>query len=200
MIFLTHFRQCSDSRQAYGPIPDLSGAEQFAAELVTLPCSFLIERDAHVRYRPCNDTTSLTMVTSSLADLICEARRLSVNLKNAFLFMIWANSFVSLLHIFALIALLPPILTGYHILWLTSVPIPLLTMSLLNSPAEPGVWTHHPFECWLISWLRPHERTNWASIRSAKPHRTVCHVLSSPVTPNLCAISITLRLVLYLRP
>lgn len=75
---------------------------------------------------------------ASFVTLICEARRLSANLKSAFLFMLWANSFVALTQLLSQISVLPPILTGYQVVWLVAIPIPILTIGLLTSPPHPG--------------------------------------------------------------
>ncbi|KAG1650697.1 Transmembrane protein 94 [Nymphon striatum] len=71
-----------------------------------------------------------------LYELIKEARHYLSTLKNSFRVMLYCCMTVTLLQLFAIFLLLPPILTGCQILWLTCVVIPVVSISTMASPSD----------------------------------------------------------------
>lgn len=87
-------------------------------------------------------TCSLTCQRTNvfpIAALLCEARRLTIGCQNCFLFLLSCQLSLSLLMLFASLALLPPPLTGIQLLWLICVIVPLLSLSLIGTPANSGL-------------------------------------------------------------
>eukprot|EP00794_Sanderia_malayensis_P008949 gene8949-9903_t len=68
--------------------------------------------------------------------VICEARRLMFNMKSCFLFLMSCYLSLSFLMLVSFCLLLPFPLTGLQLLWLTIVIIPILSLSLIATPAD----------------------------------------------------------------
>ncbi|CAG8502932.1 3042_t:CDS:10 [Ambispora gerdemannii] len=99
------------------------------ASLTTLPCGLFMRYD-----------TSLY----ALADLIREARRLTNCLIMSSAFMIGGYLSITTLLLLSYIFLLPPIFTGYQILWVLWVILPLLAFSFFFNPHEADTMTTMP--------------------------------------------------------
>jgi len=88
--------------------------------LNSVPCSLLCRQDQQIDF----------------VSIICEARLLMLNTKNCFLFMLscYLSLCTSMLISFCL--LLPFPFTGINLLWLKLVIVPILSLSLLGTPAN----------------------------------------------------------------
>ncbi|CAJ0630376.1 563_t:CDS:10 [Entrophospora sp. SA101] len=96
------------------------------ASFTTLPCGLFMHYD-----------TSLYALT----DLIREARRLINGLRLGVAFMIGSLLSISLLLLLSYCFFLPPVFTGYQILWIMWAIIPTLTFSFLFNPHESDTMT-----------------------------------------------------------
>ncbi|KAI7862736.1 hypothetical protein BDF14DRAFT_1851990 [Spinellus fusiger] len=94
------------------------------ASLVSLPCGLFMQYD-----------TSLYAVTQ----LIRDARRLLSCVRMGFAFYVGACMSLSIIQLLSFCMLLPPILTGYQIIWIMWITLPILTMSMLFSPKEDNI-------------------------------------------------------------
>ena len=74
-------------------------AESLSAELTSLPCSIRMSRHSNVR----------------LATLVAEARRLSFNVSQCVLFVLFCHGLLTMLLLGGQVALLPPVLTGLEV-------------------------------------------------------------------------------------
>ncbi|CAG8462820.1 12166_t:CDS:10 [Ambispora leptoticha] len=99
------------------------------ASLTTLPCGLFMRYD-----------TSLY----ALADLIREARRLTNCLRMGAAFMIGSYLSITTLLFLSCVLFLPPIFTGYQILWVLWVISPLLAFSFFFNPHEADTMTTMP--------------------------------------------------------
>ncbi|XP_078346969.1 transmembrane protein 94-like isoform X3 [Oculina patagonica] len=98
---------------------------ELSAFLNALPCSLAFHRDASFEFK----------------DLIKEARRLCFGLRNCFSFMLSCQLVLSAVMLLSSCFLLPPPLTGLHLLWLSCLIVPLLSLSLIGSPADQNLMT-----------------------------------------------------------
>ena len=73
--------------------------------------------------------------------LTFQARRLCSGLRNCFSFMLSCQLVLSAVVLLSSCLLLPPPLTGLHLLWLSCLTVPLLSLSLIGSPADPDLMT-----------------------------------------------------------
>ncbi|CAG8547848.1 12207_t:CDS:10, partial [Dentiscutata heterogama] len=89
------------------------------AALTTLPCGLFMYYD-----------TSLYALT----DIIRESRRLINGLRMGVSFLCGTYLSISLLFLFSYCLILPPIFTGYQILWVACIISPMLALSFLFSP------------------------------------------------------------------
>lgn len=96
---------------------------ELSRRLNSLPCALSFHRDE----------------LSSLLHLVLEARHVGFCLRNVL--QLWAASIASLstVQLGAAFLFLPPIFTAGQILWLTCIIIPLLSISLIGAPTDPGV-------------------------------------------------------------
>ena len=105
---------------------DYSDSREFAVSsaITSMPCAL-----------PLSSTTDVMQFVA----LICEGRRLSTNVNQALVFAL--SSFVALFLLLLLTFIVdtPPLFTGYQLLWLIVVIIPLLSFSLFYSPRSPDV-------------------------------------------------------------
>ncbi|KAF9974039.1 hypothetical protein BGZ73_002685 [Actinomortierella ambigua] len=80
----------------------------------------------------------------ALTQIVREARRLLNSQRQGSAFMMASFLSVSLLLVVGYCFLLPPAMTGYHILWLVWVIVPLLALSFFFTPHEPDTMTTMP--------------------------------------------------------
>lgn len=76
-----------------------------------------------------------------LSTLFSQARRICFGLKNCFSFMLSCQLVLSAMMLLSSCVLLPPPLTGLHLLWLSCLIVPLLSLSLIGSPSDPNLMT-----------------------------------------------------------
>ncbi|XP_077979837.1 transmembrane protein 94-like [Glandiceps talaboti] len=118
-----YLRHSSSSTKAQGLLPlDLSHL------LATLPCSLTFHRDDKI----------------SIIDIVKEARSLTQALINCFIFLMNCQIALSCIQLVACFLLLPPPLTGSHILWLSGVVVPLLSISFFGTPMNKKIMKMAP--------------------------------------------------------
>lgn len=96
---------------------------EMSRRLNSLPCALSFHRDE----------------LSSLLHLVLESRHVGFCLRNVL--QLWAASIASLsaVQLGAALFFLPPIFTTGQVIWLTCIIIPLLSVSLMGAPTDPGV-------------------------------------------------------------
>ncbi|CAO3692490.1 unnamed protein product [Rhizopus stolonifer] len=94
------------------------------ASLCSLPCGLFMQYE-----------TSLYAVTQ----LIRDARRLLSCVRMGFAFYAAGCMSITLMLLLSFCLLLPPIMTGYQIIWLMWVILPILSISMLFTPYEDGI-------------------------------------------------------------
>ncbi|KAG0245602.1 hypothetical protein BGX31_006961 [Mortierella sp. GBA43] len=99
---------------------------------------------AKINSLPCGLTMHSETSLYALTQVIREARRLLNSQRQGVVFMIASFMSISLLLLVSYCFLLPPALTGYHILWLMWIIVPLLILSFFFSPHEPNTMTMMP--------------------------------------------------------
>ncbi|KAG0271926.1 hypothetical protein BGZ95_000209 [Linnemannia exigua] len=109
--------------------PESRSAFSLGAKINSLPCGLTMHSE-----------TSLYALTQ----VVREARRLLNSQRQGVVFMIASLMSVSLLLLISYCFLLPPAMTGYQILWLMWVIVPLLILSYFFSPHEPDTMTMMP--------------------------------------------------------
>ncbi|KAF8982648.1 hypothetical protein BGZ46_000897 [Entomortierella lignicola] len=112
-----------------GSSPESRSAFSLGAKINSLPCGLSMHSE-----------TSLYALTQ----VIREARRLLNSQRQGVVFMIASFMSVSFLHLVLYCFLLPSAMTGYQILWLMWIIIPLLILSFFFSPHEPDTMTMMP--------------------------------------------------------
>ncbi|XP_020627976.1 transmembrane protein 94-like [Orbicella faveolata] len=128
---------------------------ELSAFLNALPCSLAFHRDASFEFK----------------DLIKEARRLCFGLRNCFSFMLSCQLVLSAVMFLSSCFLLPPPFTGLHLLWLSCLIVPLLSLSLIGSPADQG----------LMTMITGKNDRNFKDIT-----HTVCFFFSVCFVPSIC--------------
>ena len=103
-----------------------SESREFAvsSKITSMPCAL-----------PLSSTTDLMQFVA----LICEGRRLSTNVNQALAFALSAFMSLFLLLLLTFIIDTPPLFTGYQLLWLIVLIIPLLSFSLFFTARAPDV-------------------------------------------------------------
>jgi len=134
---------------------------ELSAFLNALPCSLAFHRDASFEFK----------------DLIKEARRLCSGLRNCFSFMLSCQLVLSAVMLLSSCLLLPPPLTGLHLLWLSCLTVPLLSLSLIGSPADPD----------LMTMITEKNDRNFKDIT-----HTVCLLFSVCFFPSVCVCCLVL--------
>ncbi|KAF9179828.1 hypothetical protein BGZ50_006662 [Haplosporangium sp. Z 11] len=109
--------------------PESRSAFSLSAKINSLPCGLTMHSE-----------TSLYALTQ----VVREARRLLNSQRQGIVFMIASLMSISLLLLVTYCFLLPPVLAGYHILWVMWVIVPILTLSFFFSPHEPDTMTMMP--------------------------------------------------------
>ncbi|KAF9090739.1 hypothetical protein BGX23_005760 [Mortierella sp. AD031] len=109
--------------------PESRSAFSLGAKINSLPCGLTMHSE-----------TSLYALTQ----VVREARRLLNSQRQGVVFMIASLMSVSLLLLISYCFLLPPAMTGYQILWVMWVIVPLLILSYFFSPHEPDTMTMMP--------------------------------------------------------
>ncbi|XP_014661529.1 PREDICTED: uncharacterized protein KIAA0195-like isoform X2 [Priapulus caudatus] len=71
--------------------------------------------------------------------LVMQARNFTSNLLNCCQFLICCELTLTLVQVFSTIFLLPPVLNGSQVLWLSCVVVPLLSVSLFGKPVEHNI-------------------------------------------------------------
>ncbi|KAI8076326.1 uncharacterized protein BX664DRAFT_344388 [Halteromyces radiatus] len=94
------------------------------ASLVSLPCGLFMQYE-----------TSLYAVTQ----LIRDARRLLTCVRTGFVFYLGTCMALTCLQMISFCTVLPPILTGYQILWVLWIILPILTLSMLFTPLDDNI-------------------------------------------------------------
>ncbi|KAF9352504.1 hypothetical protein BGX34_012122, partial [Mortierella sp. NVP85] len=112
-----------------GSSPQSRSAYSLGAKINSLPCGLTMHSE-----------TSLYALTQ----VIREARRLLNSQRQGVVFMIASFMSISLLLLVSYCFLLPPAMTGYQILWLMWIIVPLLILSFFFSPHEPNTMTMMP--------------------------------------------------------
>ncbi|TPX34153.1 hypothetical protein SmJEL517_g03135 [Synchytrium microbalum] len=123
-----------------GPISPLVAQSSFT----TLPCALYLHFD-----------TSFYILTQ----VIGEARTLAANARQGFLFLVGGLSCISTILVFSYCLLLPPIMTGYQIIWLSWLMLPLISTAFLFTEADEDVMIMMPVknqehlkDIWRYSW------------------------------------------------
>ncbi|KAF9913999.1 hypothetical protein BX616_009167 [Lobosporangium transversale] len=112
-----------------GSSPESRSAFSLGAKINSLPCGLTMHSE-----------TSLYALTQ----VIREARRLLNSQRQGVVFMIASFMSISLLLLVSYCFLLPPAMTGYQILWLMWIIVPLIILSFFFSPHEPDTMTMMP--------------------------------------------------------
>ncbi|KAI8597036.1 hypothetical protein EDD21DRAFT_229650 [Dissophora ornata] len=112
-----------------GSSPESRSAFSLGAKINSLPCGLTMHSE-----------TSLYALTQ----VVREARRLLNSQRQGVVFMIASFMSISLLLLVSYCFLLPPAMTGYQILWLMWIIVPLLILSFFFSPHEPDTMTMMP--------------------------------------------------------
>ncbi|XP_048575699.1 transmembrane protein 94 isoform X2 [Nematostella vectensis] len=94
-----------------------------SALLNSLPCALAFHRDMNFKFKT----------------LLKEARRLCFGFRTCFAFILACYLLLVCINFLAQCLLLPPPLTGLHLLWLTCLIVPLLGLSLIGARAEKGL-------------------------------------------------------------
>lgn len=147
-------RQRFSEEQSIEDENELSPLE-LSAFLNALPCSLAFHRDTNFKF----------------LSLIKEARRICFGLKNCFSFMLSCQLVLSATMLLSACFVLPPPLTGLHLLWLSCLIVPLLSLSLIGSPADPN----------LMTMMTGKNDKNFKDIT-----HTVCFFFSVCFFPSLC--------------
>ncbi|XP_078691298.1 transmembrane protein 94-like isoform X2 [Branchiostoma floridae x Branchiostoma belcheri] len=98
--------------------------------LNTLPCSTVFDKEHNY--------------TSILLQMIQEARHLVLCIKNCLLFLLGCQLSISLVQVLSAVVLLPPPLSGGHVLWLSCLVVPVLSASLVAKEVDKTVMTLAP--------------------------------------------------------
>ncbi|KAG0298939.1 hypothetical protein BGZ98_010429 [Dissophora globulifera] len=112
-----------------GSGPESKSAFSLGAKINSLPCGLTMHSE-----------TSLYALTQ----VVREARRLLNSQRQGIVFMIASFMSISLLLLVSYCFLTPPAMTGYQILWLMWIIVPLLILSFFFSPHEPDTMTMMP--------------------------------------------------------
>ena len=96
------------------------GPLALSASFNSLPCSLLCRRKDNFPIGP----------------LLCEARRIATAAESCFLFLLSCQLSLALLMLFSSLFMLPPPLSGLQLMWLTCVIVPLISISLIGTPAD----------------------------------------------------------------
>ncbi|KAF9924116.1 hypothetical protein FBU30_005856 [Linnemannia zychae] len=91
----------------------------------------------------------------ALTQVIREARRLLNSQRQGVVFMIASLMSLTLLLLISYCFLLPPAMTGYQILWIMWIIVPLLILSYFFSPHEPDTMTMMPSTQEYVTTTRP---------------------------------------------
>ncbi|KAI8915014.1 hypothetical protein DFJ77DRAFT_43795 [Powellomyces hirtus] len=108
-----------------GPLSPLSLGAAFASS----PCAFSLHSDTSIY---------------SLSQIIRDARTISDSGRQAIAFYLGCQTSLPFIMIIASCLLLPPVFSGYQLLWLMWVILPPLALSFLFSPYDPNVMTRMP--------------------------------------------------------
>lgn len=152
-------RQFSDE-QSNEEDNELSPLE-LSASLNSLPCSLAFHRDTSFEFK----------------DLIKEARRFCFGLRNCLSFMLSCQLVLSLVMVMSSCFFLPPPLTGLHLLWLSCLTVPLLSLSLIGSPADQD----------LMTMMTGKNDRNFKDLR-----HTMCFYFSVCFFPSVCVCCLVL--------
>ncbi|XP_066292609.1 transmembrane protein 94-like [Branchiostoma lanceolatum] len=98
--------------------------------LNTLPCSAVFNKEHNY--------------TSVLLQMIQEARHLVLCIKNCLLFLLGCQLSISLVQLLSAVVLLPPPLSGGHVLWLSCLVVPALSASLVAKEVDKTVMSLAP--------------------------------------------------------
>ncbi|CAH1273036.1 TMEM94 [Branchiostoma lanceolatum] len=98
--------------------------------LNTLPCSAVFDKEHNY--------------TSVLLQMIQEARHLVLCIKNCLLFLLGCQLSISLVQLLSAVVLLPPPLSGGHVLWLSCLVVPALSASLVAKEVDKTVMSLAP--------------------------------------------------------
>ncbi|KAI7850621.1 hypothetical protein BDC45DRAFT_518069 [Circinella umbellata] len=109
------------------------------ASLVSLPCGLFMQYE-----------TSLYAVTQMIRD----ARRLMSCIRMGFAFYVGACISLTLIQILCSCMLLPSPLTGYQILWIMWIILPILSLSMLFTPHDDNIMLLMPGELYIIIYVR----------------------------------------------
>lgn len=134
---------------------------ELSAFLNALPCSLAFHRDTSFQFK----------------DLIKEARRICFGLRNCFSFMLSCQLVLSLVMLLSSCVLLPPPLTGLHLVFLSCLTVPLLSLSLIGSPADRD----------LMTMMTGKNDRNFKDLR-----HTMCFYFSVCFFPSVCVCCLVL--------
>ncbi|XP_064632802.1 transmembrane protein 94-like isoform X2 [Lineus longissimus] len=104
---------------------DYPSPMKMSSKLSNVPCSLSFEREDDVNF----------------IKLIAEARHHSFSMKNCFQFLLSCYMTLSFTQLFTSIFVLPPIISGHHILWLVCLILPCLALTLITTEVDPLVMT-----------------------------------------------------------
>ncbi|KAF9899771.1 hypothetical protein EC991_008337 [Linnemannia zychae] len=130
--------------QDYGEVADISVGMEPIKMNSSPESRSAFSLGAKINSLPCGLTMHSETSLYALTQVVREARRLLNSQRQGVVFMIASLMSVSLLLLISYCFLLPPAMTGYQILWLMWVIVPLLILSYFFSPHEPDTMTMMP--------------------------------------------------------
>jgi hypothetical protein len=116
----------SPASRKRNPQLELHSTLSIGSTLTSLPCGLFFHRD-----------TSFFVLTQ----IIREARRLMASVRQGGAFLLACGLGISMLYIVSIALLLPPILYGYHIFWLSWLILSFISATFLWNPHEPNTMT-----------------------------------------------------------
>ncbi|EGF79461.1 hypothetical protein BATDEDRAFT_25815 [Batrachochytrium dendrobatidis JAM81] len=93
---------------------------------------------------PCALTLNVDTSLYSITQIIREARTLATNARQGFIFYMGCQATLSCVQFLSFCLLLPPIFSGYHLIYFAWLLLPLISISFLFSPHLPDVMTNMP--------------------------------------------------------
>nr|XP_006816343.1 PREDICTED: uncharacterized protein KIAA0195-like [Saccoglossus kowalevskii] len=111
--FLRHCNSSTNNTEGLLPL-DLSHM------LAGLPCSLSFHREDNI----------------SIIEMIKEARSFTHAIINCFIFLMYCQIAISVIQLVACFLLLPPPLTGNHVLWMSCVIVPLVSITFFATPTD----------------------------------------------------------------
>ncbi|KAL7641431.1 UNVERIFIED_CONTAM: hypothetical protein RMT77_008571 [Armadillidium vulgare] len=96
---------------------------ELARKLNSIPCSLCFKREDRI----------------SLTQLILKSRHFMQHFMSCFQFLACCNVSISFIQFISVAGFLPPVLSSGDVLWLITVPVPILSISLVFAPINPAI-------------------------------------------------------------